>query len=121
VLQQPSVGEVLHHIQDAAKDIQTIQRDITAVKSSIGLGTIPVNAANFSGVKNARTSWAQVAAQAKGSTLPPPPSAPAQSGPHTTKSPTIVTAYRDRVVTVKLKDHAIVQRFRNYPFTWTKQ
>jgi hypothetical protein len=25
------------------------------------------------------------------------------------------------VVTVKLKDHGIVQRFRNYPFTWTKQ
>ena len=34
VLQQPSVGEVLHRIQDAAKDIQTIQRDITNVKDS---------------------------------------------------------------------------------------
>ena len=121
VLQQPSVGEVLHHIQDAAKDIQTIQRDVTAVKSSIGLGTTPLNAGNFSGVKNARTSWAQVAAQAKGSTLPPPPPAPAQTGSHTTKTPNTVTAYRDRVVTIKLKDHGIVQRFRNHPVTWTKQ
>ena len=115
VLQQPSVGEVLHHIQDAAKDIQTIQRDVTAVKSSIGLGTIPLNVANFSGVRTARTSWAQVAAQAKGSTLPPPPPVPVQPESHTTKAPTTVTAYRDRLVTVKLKDHGIVQRYRNHP------
>jgi hypothetical protein len=121
VLQQPSVGEVLHHIQDAAKDIQTIQRDITAVKSSIGLGTTPLNEANFSGVKTARTSWAQVAAQAKGSTLPPPPPVSVQQGPHTTKTPTTVTAYRDRLVTVKLKDHGIVQRYRNHPVVWTRQ
>ena len=57
VLQQPSVGEVLHHIRDAAKDIQTIQRDVTAVKSSIGLGTTPLNSANFSGVRTARIQF----------------------------------------------------------------
>jgi hypothetical protein len=112
---------VLHHIQDAAKDIQTIQRDITAVKSSIGLGTTSLHAANFSGVKTARTSWAQVAAQAKGSTMPPPPPVPVQQGSHTTKTPTTVTAYRDRLVTVKLKDYGIVQRYRNHPVSWTRQ
>jgi len=121
VLQQPSVGEVLHHIRDAAKDIQTIQRDVTAVKSSIGLGTTSLNTANFSGVKTTRTSWAQVAAQAKGSTLPPPPPVPIQPGSHTTKTPTTVTAYRDRLVTVKLKDHGIIQRYRNHPVAWTRQ
>lgn len=120
VLQQPSVGEVLHHIQDAAKDIQTIQRDVTAVKSSIGLGTTPLNSTNFSGVKTAQTTWAQVAAQAKSSTLPPPP-LPVQPGSHTTKNPTTVTAYRDRLVTVKLKDHGMAQRYRSHPVAWTKQ
>jgi hypothetical protein len=55
VLQQPSASEVLHQIRDVTKDIQTIQRDVTAVKSSIGLGTTPLNAADFSGVKTART------------------------------------------------------------------
>lgn len=121
VLQQPSVGEVLHHIQDAAKDIQTIQRDITAVKGSIGLGTTALHAANFSGVKAARTSWAQVAAKAQGTTLPPPPPGPVQHGLHATKSTTTVTAYRDRLLTVKLKDYGIVQRYRNHPVAWTRQ
>ncbi|KIW95026.1 uncharacterized protein Z519_03607 [Cladophialophora bantiana CBS 173.52] len=102
VLQQPSVGEVLHHIQDAAKDIQAIQRDVTAVKSSIGLGTTSLNSA-------------------KGSTLLPPPSVLVQPGSHTTKTQSTVTAYRDRLVTVKLKDYSIVQRYRNHPITWTKQ
>src|ERR1700710_2603264 len=58
VLQQPSVGEVLHRIQDAAKDIQTMQRDITVVKGSIELGTAPLNTGNFSGVRATTTSWA---------------------------------------------------------------
>ncbi|KIW36020.1 uncharacterized protein PV06_11675 [Exophiala oligosperma] len=120
VLQQPSVGEVLHQIRDAAKDIQTIQRDVTAVKSSIGLGTTLLNLAKFSGVKTAQTTWAQVAAQAKSSTLPPPP-VPVRPGSHTTKNPTTVTAYRDRLVTVKLKDHGIVQRYRSHPVAWTEQ
>lgn len=122
VLQQPSVGEVLHQIQDAAKGIQTIQRVITAVKSSIGLGTTPLNAANFSGIKTARTSWAQVAAQAKGFMLsPPPPTGLVQPGPHNSKSPITVTAYRDRLVTVKLRDHGIGQQYRNHPVAWTRQ
>ena len=121
VLQQPSVGEVLHHIQDAAKDIQPIQRDITVVKGSIGLGTTALHAANFSGVKAARTSWAQVAAKAQGTTLPPPPPGPVQHGLYTTKSTTTVTAYRDRLLTVKLKDYGIVQRYRNHPVAWTRQ
>src|SRR6201996_88652 len=72
VLQQPSVGEVLHRIQDAAKDIHTIQKDISTVKSSIGLGTTPLSKAHFSGIKSTTASWARVVAQAQGSTLPPP-------------------------------------------------
>jgi hypothetical protein len=46
---------------------------------------------------------------------------PIQHGTHTSKSPTIVTAYKDRVVTVRLKDRSMVQRYRNHPITWTKQ
>ena len=119
VLQQPSVGEVLHRIQDAAKDIQTIQRDITNVKDSIALGTTPLNTTNFSGVKATTASWAQVVGQAKGSTMPPP--VPIQHGINTSKTPALVTAYKDRVVTVRLKDRSVVQRYRNHPITWTKQ
>ena len=119
VLQQPSVGEVLHRIQDAAKDIQTIQRDISTVKGSIGLGTTPLNTANFSGIKATAASWAQVAAQAKGSTPLPP--APLQHGTSTSKTPAMITAYKDRVVTVKLKEGSMVQRYRNHPVTWTRQ
>ncbi|OQV10767.1 hypothetical protein CLAIMM_14710 [Cladophialophora immunda] len=115
---QPSVGEVLHRIQDAAKDIQTIQRDITVVKGSIGLGTVLLNTANFSGVKATSTSSAQVAAQGKGATLPPPP---AQEYTHGSKATTAVTAYKDRVVTVKLKDHGIIQRYRNHSAAWPRQ
>ena len=32
-----------------------------------------------------------------------------------------MTAYRDRLVTLKLKDHGIVQRYRNHPVVWTRQ
>lgn len=107
VLRQPAMSEILHHIQDAAKCTQNIQRDITVIKSSVGLSTTPLNAANFS-VGRAATSWAQVAAQAKG--LPPPP--PVPPGMRDTKAQSTVTAYKDRMVTVKLKDRGIVQRFR---------
>ena len=43
VLQQPAMGEILQHIQDAAKCTQNIQRDITALKSSVGLSTTPLS------------------------------------------------------------------------------
>ena len=118
VLQQSSVGEVLHQIQGAAKDIQTIQRDLTIVKGSVGLTTTPPNAANISGVKASTISWAQVAARAQGSTLPPP--APSQHGTHSSKSSETITAYKDRVVTIRLKVRSIVQQYRNHPATWTK-
>src|SRR6201996_1329517 len=119
VLQQPSVGEVLHRIQDAAKDIQTILRDISTVKGSIGLGTTPLNTTNFSGIKATAASWAQVAAQVKGSTLLPP--VPIQHGTSSSKTPATITAYKDRVVTVKLKDASMNQRYRNHPVAWTRQ
>jgi hypothetical protein len=120
VLQQPSMSEVLQQIQDAAKGIEVIRRDITVVKGSVGLGTTPLNIANFTGGKAATLSWAQVAAQAKGAMLPPPPP-PIQQGTHTSKTPAPVTAYRDRVVTVRLKDQSAVQRYRSHPVAWTRQ
>jgi hypothetical protein len=73
VLQQPSMGELLRQIQDAAKGIQTIQMDIVVVKSSVGVDTTSPNVANFSGYRTAARTWAQVATKAKGSVLPPPP------------------------------------------------
>jgi hypothetical protein len=33
VLQQPAMSEILHHIQDAAKNTQNIQRDILVFKT----------------------------------------------------------------------------------------
>lgn len=120
MLQQPAISEVLQQIQDAAKGIEVIRRDITAVKGSVGLGTTPLNVANFTGGKAATPSWAQVAAQAKGAIWPPPPP-PIQQGTHTSKTSAPVTAYRDRVVTVRLKDHSVVQRYRNHPVAWTRQ
>jgi hypothetical protein len=35
LLLQPATSEILHHIQDAAKCTQNIQRDITIIKSSV--------------------------------------------------------------------------------------
>ena len=118
VLQQPSMGELFQQIQDAAKGIQTIQRDIVVVKSSVGVGTTSPNAANFSGYRTAARTWAQVATQAKGSVLPPPP---VQQGTHLSKTSPTVTAYKDRVVTVKLKDHGIAQRYRSHSAAWARQ
>lgn len=120
VLQQPSMSAVLQQIQDAAKGIEVIRRDITVVKGSVGLGTTPLNIANFTGGKTATPSWAQVAAQAKGAMLPPPPP-PIQQSPHAYKTSAPVTAYRDRVVTVRLKDQSFVQRYRSHPVAWTRQ
>ena len=115
VLRQPAMSEVLQQIQDAAKCAQNIQKDVTIIKSSVGLSTNPVNARNFSGGRTANASWAQIAAQATGS-IPPPPT------PHDTrKTQSTVTAYKDRVVTVKLKDNGIVQRHRSQQAAWTKR
>ena len=118
ILQQPAMSEVLQQIQDTAKGIQNIQRDITIVKSSVGVSTNPLSAANFSGGRAAATSWAQVAAQANGFSLPPPP---VPQSAHASKTPPTVTAYKDRVVTVKLKDHGIIQRYRTHSAAWTRQ
>jgi hypothetical protein len=119
VLRQPAMSEILQQIQDTAKCTQNIQRDITVIKSSVGLSTTPLNAAtSFSGGRNANASWAQVAAQAKGSPFPPPP---VPQGVHNTKTQPTVTAYKDRVVTIKLKDQGIVQRYRTHPAAWTRR
>lgn len=114
VLQQPAMSEILHHIQDAAKCTQNIQRDITIIKSSVGLSTTPLSAANFSGGRVAAASWTQVAAQAKGSPPLPPP---VPQGMRATKTQSTITAYKDRAVTVKLKDYGIAQRFRKLSAT----
>ncbi|KIX03340.1 uncharacterized protein Z518_06892 [Rhinocladiella mackenziei CBS 650.93] len=90
------MSELLRQIQDAAKGIQT-SRSSKAPSKTVA------------------TSWAQVAAQAKGSVLPP------QQGLHTSKTPTTVTAYKDRVVMVKLKDHGIARRYRNNSAAWARQ
>jgi len=118
VLRQPAMGEILQHVQDAAKCTQNIQKDITIIKNSVGLSTAPLNAANSSGGRGTNTSWAQVAAQAKGSPPLPPP---VPQGMPTTKTQSTVTAYKDRVVTVKLKDHGIAQRYRTHSAAWTRQ
>lgn len=114
VLRQPALAEVLQRVQDAAKCTQNIQKDVTIIKNSVGLSTTPLNAANFGRTRNTATTWAQVAAQAK-SSPPPPPPAP-QGG-----SATRTQAYKDRVVTVKLKDHGIAQRYRAQTAAWIRQ
>ncbi|OWT43401.1 hypothetical protein VFPPC_18544 [Pochonia chlamydosporia 170] len=111
------MGDILQQVQDAAKCTQNMQKDITIIKNSVGLSTTPLNTANFTGGRNANASWAQVAAQAKGSAPPPP----MPQGMTTTKTQSTVTAYKDRVVTVKLKDHGISQRYRMHPAAWIRQ
>lgn len=118
VLRQPAMSEILQQVQNAAKCTQNIQRDITVIKSSVGLSTVPLNQANFSGGRAATASWAQVAAQAKGS-LPLPP-LPTQ-GTRAPKAQSTVTAYKDRVVTVKLKGHGMAQRYRTHSAAWTRK
>ncbi|QKX57721.1 uncharacterized protein TRUGW13939_04840 [Talaromyces rugulosus] len=118
VLRQPSIGEVLQQVQDTVRCTQTIQRDVTIIKNSVGLGTTSINASNFSGRKNAAVSWAQVAAHAKGSPPLPPP---VQQGVDPSRTSPTITAYKDRTVMVKLKDHGIAQRFRTHSAAWTRQ
>ncbi|KAF2453692.1 hypothetical protein BDY21DRAFT_292579, partial [Lineolata rhizophorae] len=113
VLRQPAMEAILQHVQDAAKCTENIQRDITTIKNSVGLSTTPPNPANFGGGRPAATTWAQVAAQARD----PPPVPPGASA---TRNQPTVTAYKDRVVTVKLKDHGIARRFRTHPATWIR-
>ncbi|KAK8140875.1 hypothetical protein G3M48_001540, partial [Beauveria asiatica] len=120
VLRQPALREILQQVKDAAKCTQNIQNDVTIIKNSVGLSTTPLNASNFSGTRTrgAPMSWAQVAAQGKGSPpLPPPVSHDTTAN----KNQTTVTAYKDRTVTVKLKDNGIIQRHRTRPASWTKQ
>ena len=116
VLRQPALREVLQQIQDAARCTQNIQNDVKIIKNSVGLSTTAVNASNFGG--KAAASWAQVAAQANSRHMAPPPQ---PHGSPNSKSQTPVTAYKDRVVTVKLKDHGVAQRYRSHPAAWTKQ
>lgn len=118
VLRQPAVGEILQHVQDSVRCTQNMQKDISIIKNSVGLGTTPLNAANFSGGRPAAASWAQVAAQARGSPSLPPP---APQGIPATKTHSAVTAYKDRGLTVKLKDQGIVQRYRTHSAARTKQ
>jgi hypothetical protein len=116
VLQQPALSEVLQQIQDSVKYTQNIQKDIQIIKSSVGLSTNPLNATNFSQGRATNASWAQIAAHTNGTiSLPPPP----QSTPAKTQS--AVTAYKDRVVTIKLKDHGVAQRYRTHPTSWTRR
>lgn len=98
-------------------DAQKIEKDIKIIKKSVGLSTTQPNAANFSGRRWAATSWAQVAAQVKHR----PPSPPAMQGTRNTKTQPTVTAYKHRVVTVKLKDHGIAQQYRIHPAAWIRQ
>ena len=114
VLRQPVMGEILRQVQDAAKCTQSMQKDIAVIKNSVGLSTTPLNTTNSTGGRIANVSWAQIAAQAKGSAPPPP----MPQGMTAAKTESTVTAYKDRVVTVKLKDHGISQRYRAHSATW---
>jgi hypothetical protein len=118
VLRQPAIGDILQHVQDAVKCTQNIQKDITIIKNSVGLSTTPINTANFSGGRAATATWAQIAAQAKVAPATPPP---VPQGIPATKAYSMVTAYKNRVVIVKLKDHGIAQRYRTQPAIWIRQ
>jgi hypothetical protein len=118
VLRQPSMSDILQQVQDAAKCTQTIQKDVKIIKNSVGLSTTPLVASNFSGRQTTAISWAQVAAQAKGSPPAPPPT---QHGTGTSRTSHTITTYTDRALTVKLKDHGIAHRHRTQSAAWTKQ
>ena len=119
VLRQPALREVLQQVKDAAKCTQSIQHDVTIIKNSVGLSTTPTHAANFGGRRAVAASWAQVAAQAKGAPLPPPPT-PGTTSSTTRANPT-VTAYKDRAVTVKLKDPGATEHYRTHSAAWIRQ
>ncbi|CAF9916239.1 MAG: hypothetical protein GOMPHAMPRED_000936 [Gomphillus americanus] len=77
VLRQPAMSEILQQIQDAARCTQSIQRDITIIKTNVGLSNSAINASNFTGLKTGTSTWAQIAARgATGAAVPPPPPPP---------------------------------------------
>ena len=120
VLRQPAMSEILQQIQDAARCTQSIQRDVTIIKTNVGLSNSAINASNFTGLKTGTSTWAQIAARGTtGAAIPLPPPPP-QNTPATNNQPT-VTAYKDRMVIVKLKDSGIVQRFRIHSSLWGKE
>src|SRR5687767_10886811 len=118
VLRQPALREILQQVKDAAKCTQNIQHDVAIIKNCVGLSTTPPHAANLRGRQGVAASWAQVAAQAKGAPLPPPPTPGSISS---TRVNSTVTAYKDRAVTVKLKDHRATERYRTHSAAWVRQ
>lgn len=115
VLRQPALREILQQVKDAAKCTQNIQHDVAIIKNSVGLSTAPLNTSNFS--RKAGATWAHVAAHAKGS-MPIPPPAPQDTLASETQSS--VTAYKDQIVTVKLKNKGVSERHRAQSAAWTK-
>lgn len=111
VLRQPSMSDILHHVQDAVKCTQNIQRDVSIIKSFVSLSIIPPNAVNYNEDRAAAT-WAQMAAYNRDISVLSPP---VPQSAHITKTQPTVTAYKNRAITVRLKDHGIAQRFRALP------
>ena len=118
VLRQPALREILQQVKDAAKCTQNIQHDVSIIKNSVGMSTTAPTAANFGGRPPLAGTWAQVAARAKGASLPPPPTP--GNAPHT-RAGSAVTAYKDRAVTVKLKNSGVTERYRTHSPAWVRQ
>ena len=72
----------------------------------MGLSTTALTATHFSGGRAAVT-WVQVAARGS-----PVLSLPVPQGTCVTKTQPTVTAYKDRVITVRLKDYRVTQHFQ---------
>ena len=93
VLRQPAMSEILQQIQDAARCTQSIQRDVTIIKTNVGLSNSAINASYFTGLKTGTSTWAQIAARGTtGAAIPLRPPPP-QNTPATSNQPT-VTARR---------------------------
>ncbi|CAK7217153.1 hypothetical protein SEUCBS140593_003108 [Sporothrix eucalyptigena] len=75
------------------------------IKNSVGLSTAPLNKTGQQGGRTASATWAQVAARPKGGLAAPPPALLKTN--NSADQPT-VTAYKERAVTVKLRDHGLV-------------
>jgi hypothetical protein len=118
VLRQPALREILQQVKDAAKCTQNIQHDVTIIKNSVGVSTTAPTTANFGRGRPSAGTWAEVAARGKGAPLPPPPTP--GNHPQTRTGPAI-TAYKDRAVTVKLKNSSITERYRTHSPTWVRQ
>ena len=86
----------------------------------MGLSNSAINASNFTGLKTGTSTWAQIAARrATGAAVPPPPPTPQNT--QATNNQSTVTAYKDRMVIIKLKDPDIIQRFRIHSSLWAKE